>query len=255
MPFPRKQRARAKFVEEATTIERLSFLEFRRQLEQRAQAAFAALKSADDDVVTTLFAETPAAAIVALREYDVQGLDQLGKAALATDAAVSLGSAEAVKGGLLMPALRPAECLLLLVAESERATAVFAEVGREPLRLGEWSAPTVRCEGLFVDALWSGLRRRPCPGCGAAVAALHRLGCDVEHCRACGGQRLFCDCDGSRDVWAGEWPGVFECHALGWYARRVDQGWASCDSNAPGARPDLNRLAFLHAEGYDGLYG
>jgi hypothetical protein len=97
-----------------------------------------------------------------------------------------------------------------------------------------------------------------CSGCGAAVGQIHSRGCDVERCSVCGGQRLFCDCPGHEpalEVWTGEWPGVDECRRRGWHAVFVPgQGWLPCAPDAPGARPDLNRLAFFRAHGYDGNY-
>jgi len=235
--------------------EALSLLEFRRRLESQARAAFAALVADTDDVMTTLYTEAPAAQVAVLRQYDVGGLDALGKATLAIDVALALGSVTALKGGLLMPALRPSECLLLLVADNNRAEAVLADVSRAPLAVADWTEPTERCEGLFVDALAAGLKRPPCPDCGARVGAAHRRGCDIARCVSCGGQRLSCDCDDSEgERWSGQWPGVFECRALDWYARRAASGWVPCSADTAGARPDLNRLAFFAAHGYDGLY-
>jgi hypothetical protein len=51
-------------------------------------------------------------------------------------------------------------------------------------------------------------------------------------------------------VWAGEWPGVAECRERGWFC--LDK--SPCSPDVPDAVPDLNRLAYFHATGKDGLY-
>jgi len=206
--------------------------------------------------VTTLFAEAPAGQVVEAAHFDVGGLDADGRARLATAVALELGRAHALKGGLLFPALAPqGEYLLLLVADSSEAEAVLARVERAPLALAPWTEPTLRVEGLFVEALKAGILARPCPDCGSQVGEEHELGCDVERCLVCGAQRLLCDCQAAaNEPWAGEWPGVFECRARGWFACRGEHGWQPCVADAAGARADLNRLAFFHAHGYDGLY-
>jgi hypothetical protein len=89
-----------------------------------------------------------------------------------------------------------------------------------------------------------------CPDCGAAPGGLHARGCDVERCPACGAQAISCGYCGAehepsdRVPWTGEWPGVEECRAFGWYARRVPgvAGWVPCDAGEEGAGEDLNRL-------------
>jgi hypothetical protein len=102
-----------------------------------------------------------------------------------------------------------------------------------------------------------------CPDCGAAFGEAHAGGCDVERCTVCGLQRLRCieqtgGCEGHDPevaAWAGEWPGVAECQMRGWYARMVPgRGWVPCRRDEEGAEPDLNRLAYFHAHGRDGLY-
>ena len=58
-----------------------------------------------------------------------------------------------------------------------------------------------------------------CPDCGAAPGSIHNPHCDVELCSSCGGQRLFCFCDGWHDSalarWTGFWPGECEAAFLG----------------------------------------
>lgn len=42
---------------------------------------------------------------------------------------------------------------------------------------------------------WGGADVGPCHDCGVVKGELHRWGCDVERCPACGGQVIFCECD------------------------------------------------------------
>lgn len=96
-----------------------------------------------------------------------------------------------------------------------------------------------------------------CPDCLAAIDEPHRLGCDVERCTVCFSQRLMCDCDGHDALaaaWTGEWPGARQCRELGWWAVWTDKGWRPCVADTPGAREDVNRLAFFLHTGYDCLY-
>lgn len=101
-----------------------------------------------------------------------------------------------------------------------------------------------------------------CPDCSAPTGTAHLPGCDVERCSVCGQQRLRCvfetgGCaghDGLAEAWSGEWPGADECRRRGWYAVRAEIGWRPCARDTPCAIPDLNRLEFFRAEGYDGLY-
>ena len=85
-----------------------------------------------------------------------------------------------------------------------------------------------------------------CHDCGAKPGELHEKGCDVERCLECGGQRISCDCTVEhypRIPWTGEWPGVAECRAFGWYSKMVrGRGWVRCDKDDPEATEDLNRL-------------
>lgn len=45
-----------------------------------------------------------------------------------------------------------------------------------------------------------------CPDCGTPVGELHKPGCDIERCTACGHQKLTCGCDSGHTVWTGKWP-------------------------------------------------
>lgn len=110
---------------------------------------------------------------------------------------------------------------------------------------------------------------RTCPDCAVPPGAQHEDGCDVARCLADGSQRLGCGWNASgprvtvtdlgdgvigvrphdcgQDVWTGEWPGVAECREFGWYAQfrgAEGLGFVLCTPDAPGAREDLNRLAY-----------
>jgi hypothetical protein len=133
----------------------LTVAAFRRILEQEARELFVTL--ADDNTTAVLFAEAPTGEVGEVAHYDVSGLDEVGKVELALDLNVRLQRAAAVKAGWLMPGVGAdgREYLLLLVAGPEGSEAVIAGVGfgRGRARLGPWSEPTVRVEGLFVTPL------------------------------------------------------------------------------------------------------
>jgi len=236
------------------------FLTFQRELERRSRETFAALAGPNDDVEATLFRGGAREALALLASVSLQGLDERGKASLALDFTWTIQAAGAIKAGLLLPTYHPrGECLCLLLAASGRCESVLAEVRRRPRRrplLAPWSEATARVEGLFADALLAGVGR-PCPACGTGVGGIHAHGCDVERCSACGDQHIICDCadhNPSESTWSGEWPGLAECRARGWYARRAVVGWEPCAVEAEGAREDLNRLAYFREFGFDGLY-
>jgi hypothetical protein len=219
----------------------LSFLDFHSALEGEAGREF--LRFGADDLPLTLCAEVPAGNIGRLRRYDIAGLDPLGKAALATDCALLVGRVGAHKAGLVIPVIAEGEYLLTVAVADGQALATLAAVEREPVALGPWSSPALDCQGLFRDGLDAGLRGRRCPDCAAGVGSRHHQGCDVARCSDCRGQHLVCGCPAEAEPWAGEWPGVYECRELGFYARRSERGWERCEPETPGAREDLNRLA------------
>jgi hypothetical protein len=197
----------------------------------------------------------------------------------------------------VMPAWRMdrqpvSECLVVILAEPRRRSALIADVARGPSTplLGEWVEATASVEGLFVEPLCRALlaKRRPtqrksrrrterepaskprgqrvdlgrpliavCPDCRARLDEPHRLGCDVERCTVCFGQRLICRCEGHDALaaaWTGEWPGAAQCRALGWWAVRTEHGWRPCPPGTDGAHEDVNRLGFFFQTGYDCLY-
>jgi hypothetical protein len=230
------------------------FLAFRRELERRARAAFSAA-GPDGDTPPTLYAEARAGQIL---EFGLPQ-DELEAPDLAAFAE-RLGGRGASKAGLLTVAECASEqCLALLVAASGRLEVVVALVEHRwyaAASLGPWSRPADGAAGALVEALRAAVAR-PCPDCGAAVGQAHAAGCDVERCSVCAGQRLLCACrehDRRAAAWSGEWPGLAECRARGWYARRGEGGWEPCAAEDEGAREDLNRLAFYEEQGFDGLY-
>lgn len=176
--------------------------------------------------------------------------DALGKAALAVEVALEVGRARPEAAALLLSALgERGEYIVLLIDDGQtldgQATAFAAVVsgGRRP-RLGPFRGPA-DAGGLFVAALRAGLSGPACPGCAAPVGAAHRAGCDVERCSVCRRQFFLCGCPGHERkaaAWAGVWPGVFACRALGWYCRRTEEGWRTCAPGESGAREDLNRF-------------
>ena len=219
----------------------LSLSAFRSALELQASREF--LRFGADDLPLTVYAHAPVGMIGRLRRYDIAGLDSLGKAALATECALLIGRVGADKAGLVIPVITEGEHLLTVAVGGGQAFATLAAVTREPMGLGSWSSPARDCQGLFRDSLEAGLGRRRCPDCAVGVGSRHRQGCDVARCSRCRGQHLFCGCPEEAEPWAGEWPGIYECRELGFYARRVERGWARCEPEASGAREDLNRLA------------
>lgn len=99
--------------------------------------------------------------------------------------------------------------------------------------------------------------RPTCPDCGARVGAPHVSECDVERCTVCGGQRwgdTHAGHDRQAAAWTGEWPGVLEARARGWYAIMTSSGWRPVPAGTPGAAEDLNRWAYFSATGRDDLY-
>lgn len=88
-----------------------------------------------------------------------------------------------------------------------------------------------------------------CPDCGVAPGQPHQRLCDVTRCQICGEQQLSCPHPEpeTEPLWLGISPGEAECIEYGWFARfdPGKPGWISCEPDAPGATPDLNRL---HAE-------
>jgi hypothetical protein len=108
-----------------------------------------------------------------------------------------------------------------------------------------------------------------CHDCGVAPGSLHHPGCDTERC-GCGRQAISCGCDDAfyeahraENRWSGVWPGVAECHELGFWCRNLRRDFTpyeefpshedvinervlwhvQCEPGAVGARPDLNRWA------------
>lgn len=57
-----------------------------------------------------------------------------------------------------------------------------------------------------------------CHDCGAKPGQVHLVGCDVEQCSVCGGQKIQCNCKGHNKFfakWTGIWPGKAEAEFLG----------------------------------------
>jgi hypothetical protein len=241
-----------------------TFAGLRDDIARQLRAMHEALKAPDDDWPGVLFVESGGRLELGAM-FAVLGLDEDGKRQLATERLPArLRELGTTRVGLAMPTVAAGGEYLALVVLAHRAEALLAPIrrrGSAPPLLGPWSTPC-RASGLFVEPLLealSALRPGPaCPDCGVAVGEPHDEGCDVERCSACGGQRLLCRClehEPARERWRGEWPGADECRWRGWFASRVDgAGWLPCAQDAPGARPDLNRLTFFRQLGYDGLY-
>lgn len=210
---------------------RSSLVAFARRLEEEARREFARQTT----LRAVLYGE--GAAVFRMRRYHLDG-EALAQAEVATDCAVRLGRVGARRGGLLAPTASGELCLVF--ADDARAEALLAPVVGD--ELGPFGAPAP-AEGLFADALAAGVSRRPCPDCGALPGALHGSGCDVARCANCRQQSLACGCEDIAEPWAGEWPGVYECRALDFFARRTAEGWEPCSADSAGARPDLNRLS------------
>ena len=88
-----------------------------------------------------------------------------------------------------------------------------------------------------------------CPDCGATIGMAHEHGCDIEPCPECGRQKISCDCwmqdtpALSPVVWSGFWPGELECLEYGLFSTfKAWEGFAACNADFPGARPDFNTL-------------
>jgi hypothetical protein len=235
--------------------------DFREQLERSVRFIHVGI-GVDEDWPGVLFVDDVGGIRVG-GVFPVAGLSDEGKRALAeVRLPAALVRLRARRAAFVMPAWRHGEaveeCLVLLVVAPGGAQAVLAAVDRstEAAALGVWSEPTVAVSGLFVDPLVAALAK-PCPDCGTLVGERHADGCDVEECTVCRQQRFMCLCDGhdaDAAAWEGEWPGGADCRRRGWYARRDERGWIPCRADEPGAREDLNRLAFFRATGVDGLY-
>lgn len=99
------------------------------------------------------------------------------------------------------------------------------------------------------DGFWfnAGKPVKECPDCAVPVGSAHVSGCDIERCSVCGGQWIMCghkEHDPAKSVWTGFFPGAIEAAEEGYFVlpRTEDRGWVECSADAPGARPDLNRL-------------
>jgi hypothetical protein len=93
---------------------------------------------------------------------------------------------------------------------------------------------------------------RDCSDCGVSPGSLHRPGCYVKQCPACGGLWVSCACENAEREslpplpWTGFYPGVEDCRRLGWYCLRNPQigtGFIHCSPDHPFAVENLHRLA------------
>lgn len=102
-----------------------------------------------------------------------------------------------------------------------------------------------------------------CPDCKVPVGSRHTAGCLTAVCLATGQQRVLhdgetfvaghqVDDDGhhcGEDAWTGRAHGTIEAVAHGLFVRPATEaddpltGWIPCDPGAPGAHPDLLRVA------------
>jgi hypothetical protein len=117
------------------------------------------LEDPDADWPGTLFLDSPLG--VTLRLFNVAGITEVEKQKLATVTLPEVVREEAARRFCwLMPGWRhdvepPAECLVLVFADKQRAESVIADVIRSrsrPPRLIRWRTATKATTGLFVDA-------------------------------------------------------------------------------------------------------
>lgn len=89
-----------------------------------------------------------------------------------------------------------------------------------------------------------------CPHCTLDdKSRMHKQGCPLEQCPACGRHLRKCVCSSSgpdaamdRLPMPSKDPSYLACEALGWFVKLEGDVWVQCGADSAGAIPDVSRL-------------